>query len=122
MKGGKDNRDEKQLMIIIGEGEFDQDVLIMGNNFKLEYEELLEAYNRRQCAMVLIKNMVATSKGDQFLQAQHYTIFNKLVDEGVRACLLQLHNKLSSTRPTFKEINFILFVCTNFVFLFFGNF
>lgn len=54
-------------MIIDGEGEFDQDVLTMGNNFKLVYEELLEAYNRGQCVMVLIKNMVATSKGDQFL-------------------------------------------------------
>jgi hypothetical protein len=58
-------------MIINGEGDFDQDVLTMGNNFKLEYEQLLEAYNRGQCAMVLIKNMVVTSKGGRFLQAQH---------------------------------------------------
>jgi len=27
-------------------GEFDQDVLVLGNNFKIEYEQLLEAYNR----------------------------------------------------------------------------
>jgi hypothetical protein len=64
---GRDSRGQKQLMIINGEGEFDQDVLTMGNNFKLEYEQLLEAYNKGQCAMVLIKNMVATSKGNQFL-------------------------------------------------------
>jgi hypothetical protein len=59
VNGGRDNRGEKQLMIINGEGEFDQDVLTMGSNFKLEYQQLLEPYNRRQCAMVLIKNMVA---------------------------------------------------------------
>jgi hypothetical protein len=96
VKRGINSRVEKQLMIINGEVWFDQDVLTMGNNCKLKYEQLLEAYNRRQCAMVLIKNMVATSKGDRFLQAQHYIIFNKFVDEGVQACLLQLHNKLSS--------------------------
>jgi hypothetical protein len=32
-------------LIINGEGEFGQDVLVLGNNFKIEYEQLLEAYN-----------------------------------------------------------------------------
>jgi hypothetical protein len=27
------------------EGEFDQNVLALGNNFKIEYEQLLEVYN-----------------------------------------------------------------------------
>ncbi len=46
MRGGKNSRGEKQLMVTNGEKEFDQDVLTMGNNFRLEYEQLLEAYNR----------------------------------------------------------------------------
>jgi hypothetical protein len=46
-------------LIIDGESEFDQDVFALGNNFKTEYEELLEAYNEGQCAMVLIKNVAS---------------------------------------------------------------
>ncbi len=53
-------------MIMNWKGKFDEDVLMIGNNFKLKYEQVLEAYNKGQCAMVLIKNMVATSKGDWF--------------------------------------------------------
>lgn len=63
VRGGKNNKGEKQLMIIDGR-KFDQDVLAMGNNFKLEYEQLLKAYNGGQCTMVLIKNVVAISKRD----------------------------------------------------------
>jgi hypothetical protein len=32
-------------MIVDGEGKFDQNVLTMGNYFKLEYEQFLEIYN-----------------------------------------------------------------------------
>jgi hypothetical protein len=32
-------------LIVDGEGEFDQNVLVLGNNFKIEYEQLLEVYN-----------------------------------------------------------------------------
>jgi len=31
--------------------------------------------------MVLIKNVTTTSRGDQYLRAQHYTILTKVVDE-----------------------------------------
>jgi hypothetical protein len=31
--------------------------------------------------MVLIKSVTTTSKGDQYLKAQHYTILTKVVDE-----------------------------------------
>jgi hypothetical protein len=61
--------------------------------------------------MVLIKNVATTSKGDWFFLARHYTIFNKVVDEGVQTHLLQLHNTLSNTRPTFREVDFFFFVC-----------
>jgi hypothetical protein len=32
-------------LIANGEGEFDQDAFIIGNNFIIEYEQLFEAYN-----------------------------------------------------------------------------
>ncbi len=69
------------MLIIDGKGEFDQDALVLGNNFKTKYEELFEVYNGSQCAMVLIKNVTTTSKGNLYLKAQHYTILTKIVDE-----------------------------------------
>ncbi len=76
------------MLIIDGEGEFDPKVPAIGNNFKTKYEQLFEAYNGDQCAMVLIKNVTTmTSKGDQYLKAQHYTILTKVVDGAIQACL-----------------------------------
>jgi hypothetical protein len=51
-------------LITNGKREYDQDVIIFGNNFKIQYEQLLEAYNGSQCVMVLINNATTTSKGD----------------------------------------------------------
>jgi hypothetical protein len=67
-------------LISNGEGEFDQDIFVPGNNFRTEYE-LLEAYNGVQCVMVLIKNVTTTSQGDQYLKAQCYKILTKVVHE-----------------------------------------
>ncbi len=63
-KGNRDNKVEKQLLIANGEGEFDQDVFAFGNNFRIEYDQLFEAYNEGQCVMLLIKNVTTTSKGN----------------------------------------------------------
>jgi hypothetical protein len=41
----------------------------------------LEAYNGGHCAMVLIKNVTTTTKGNQYLRAQLYTILTKVMDE-----------------------------------------
>jgi hypothetical protein len=49
--------------------------------FRTKYEQLLEAYNGGHCAMVLIKNVITTTKGYQYLKAQHYTILIKVMDE-----------------------------------------
>jgi hypothetical protein len=51
------------LLIVDGKGKFDQNVLLLGNNFKTKYGQLFETYNGGQCVMVLIKN-VTTSKED----------------------------------------------------------
>jgi hypothetical protein len=37
VRGIRDSKGEKQLLIVDGEGEFDQDVLIIGNNFKTQF-------------------------------------------------------------------------------------
>jgi hypothetical protein len=36
---------EKKLLIVNGKGEFDQNVSVLGNNFKTKYEQLFKAYN-----------------------------------------------------------------------------
>ncbi len=97
-------------MIIDGEGEFDQDIFALCNNFRTKYEQLLKAYNGGHCEMVLIKN-VTTTKGDRHLEAQHYTILTKVVDKTTQTHLLQLHNKLSSAQSTFKKVNSFPFIC-----------
>jgi len=81
VRGVRDNKGEKKLLIIDGEGEFDQDVLTLGKNFIIKYEQLLEAYNGSHCTMVLIKNVTTTIKGDQYLRAQHYIILTKVVEK-----------------------------------------
>jgi hypothetical protein len=88
VRGVGDNRNEKKLLIVDGKGEFDPEVLAIGNNFKTEYEQLFEVYNGDQCAMVLIKNVTTrTSKGNQYLKAQHYTILTKVVDGAIQTRL-----------------------------------
>jgi hypothetical protein len=80
VRGVGDNKGEKKLLIISGKCEFDQNVLALSNNYKTKYEQLLKAYNGRHCGMVLIKNMITKTKGDQYLKTQHYTIITKIVD------------------------------------------
>jgi hypothetical protein len=65
VNGIGDSKGKKQLLITNGEGEFDQDIFALGNNYTTKYEQLLEAYNGGHCAMVLIKNVTTTiTKGD----------------------------------------------------------
>jgi hypothetical protein len=78
---------------------------------KQDMNIFFKAYNGGHGGMVLIKNVTTTTKGDQYLRAQHYTILIKVVDEATRTHFLQLHNKLSSVQSTFKESNFYPFLC-----------
>jgi hypothetical protein len=63
-----ESKHEKQ-MIANGEGELNQDVLVLGNQFKIKYDQLVEAKNYGQCAMVLVKNVTTTIISDRFLRA-----------------------------------------------------
>ncbi len=45
VRGVRDNRGEKTLLITDGKNEFDQDVFVLGNNFRTKYEQLFEVYN-----------------------------------------------------------------------------
>jgi hypothetical protein len=51
-------------LVVDGEGEFDQNIFALGNNFIIKYEQLFEAYNEGQCAMVLVKNVTKALKGE----------------------------------------------------------
>jgi hypothetical protein len=55
-------------LIIDGEHEFDQNVLTLGNNFRIEYEQFLEVSNGDHYAMVLIKNAIIATKGNRYLK------------------------------------------------------
>lgn len=50
-----------------GEGQFDQDVFVFGNQFKIEYNQLVKAKNSSQCVMVLVKNVTTITINNQFL-------------------------------------------------------
>jgi hypothetical protein len=54
-------------MIVNGEGQFDQDVIVFGNQFRIEYNQLVKAKNSSQCVMVLVKNVIAITINNQFL-------------------------------------------------------
>ncbi len=54
-------------MVVDDEGEFDQDVLVFGSLFRTKYDQLVEIKNADQCAMALVKNVIVTTMGDQFL-------------------------------------------------------
>jgi hypothetical protein len=116
VRGVKDNKGEKQLLIVNGKSEFDQVILAFGKKFKTKYEQLFEAYNEGHLQNGFNQNVTTTTKGDQYLMAQHYTILTKVVDEAIQTHLLQLHNKLSNVQSTFKEVNSYPFLCINFVF------
>jgi hypothetical protein len=60
--------------------------------------------------MVLIKNVTITSKGNQYLMAQHYTILTKVINETTWVHLLKSHNKLSSVQSAFKKVNSFSFL------------
>jgi hypothetical protein len=57
VRGVRDNKGEKQLSITNGEGEFDQNILAFGNNFKIKHEQFFKVYNGGHYGMVLIKNV-----------------------------------------------------------------
>jgi hypothetical protein len=66
-RGGGVNSHEKQLMVIDDEGEFNQDIFAFESSFKTDYDQLVKIKNVNQCAMVLVKDVIATTTSDQFL-------------------------------------------------------
>jgi hypothetical protein len=74
-------------MIVNKEGKFNKDVLAMGNNFIIKYEQLMETYNERQYTMVLIKNL-ATIKFFFFLKTQYYKKNSKVMGKGIQGHFL----------------------------------
>jgi hypothetical protein len=42
IKSGGESSHERQLMVANCEGEFEQDILVFGNSFKNEYDQLVE--------------------------------------------------------------------------------
>jgi len=91
-------------MIVDCESQFDQIVFAFSDQFKTKYDQLVEAKNFNQCVMVLVKNVIAIIVDNWSFQTQPYTILSKMVDDSVKAQLLQLHIKLFGHQPLVKEV------------------
>jgi hypothetical protein len=83
---------------------YDQDVISIGTHLKEEYEHIVKTYQSGQCTMILIKNVSITKYGDRHMHADNFTIFTKVVEEVVRARLINLHNKFTKNQPSVKEV------------------
>jgi hypothetical protein len=99
------------LLIANGKNEFNQNIFAFSSNFITKYDQLLKACTESQFDMLLIKNMITTSKGYWYLKAQHYTILTKVVGETIQAHLLQLDSKLWNAQPTLKELSLFPILC-----------
>ncbi len=68
IRDGK-SKHEKKLMIANGEGEFNQDVLVLGNQFKIEYDQLVEAKNYGQILYINCLFYASVCRGPKMSQA-----------------------------------------------------
>jgi hypothetical protein len=79
-------------------------VISIGTHLKEEYEHIVEIYQSGQCTMILMKNVTITKYGDRYLHADNFTILGKVVEEDVRARLIDLHNKFTGNQPPVREV------------------
>ncbi|KAG0595196.1 hypothetical protein M758_UG148100 [Ceratodon purpureus] len=73
-----------QVVVADGIKEGDYDILAFSDQFKLEYEQIVEAFNNGLCVMVLFKNFSTTLSGDKYLITRNHTIITPVVDESTR--------------------------------------
>lgn len=64
--------------------------------------------------MILITNVIVTSKGDRHLKGQSYIIFTTMIDEIVRVQLTKLHKRFTTTWPSIRKVsNIFLYLKIN---------
>lgn len=76
-----------QVVVADGCSEKDHDVLAFTDQFRAEYEQVVEAFRNGLCVLVLFKNISSTQSGDKYLITKPYTIVTPVVDENSRKAL-----------------------------------
>ena len=98
-----------QLLIADGDTENDNDIIALGPQFQVEYNQIVEAFNNGLCIMVLFKNITISQTGDRYLCTNASTIISTVVDNFVQEQLKAIHSKLCvMTQISSREV-WILF-------------
>jgi hypothetical protein len=105
-----------QVVVADGIKDGDYDVLAFSDQFKIEYEQVVDAFNNGLCVMVLFKNISMTQSGDKYLVTRNHTIITPVVDESTRAELQRVFEKIGKkTMTACKSVSFkhfkTFFIC-----------
>ena len=98
-----------QLLIADGDTEIDNDIVALGPQFQVEYNQIVEAFNNGLCVMVLFKNITISQTGDRYLCTNASTIISTVVDNFVQEQLKAIHSKLCVTTQISNKEVWILF-------------
>ena len=98
-----------QLLVADGDTENDNNIVALGPQFQVEYNQIVEAFNNGLCVMVLFKNITISQIGDRYLCTNASTIISTVVDNFVQEQLKAIHSKLYVTIQIFSRKVWILF-------------
>ncbi len=101
---------KNNLWLLIMKVNLIKDIFIFGSMFKIIYDKLVEIKNVGQCVIVLVKNVIPTTMGDWFLQAQWATLyFPKSLMKGSKHGWLSYTPNWQTTNLLWERYNFKLF-------------
>ena len=99
-----------QLLVLDGDTEDDNDIVALGSQFQVEYNQILEAFNNGLYVMVLFKNITISQTGNQYLRIDADTIISTMVDNFVQKQLKAIHSKLYvTTQISSKEVWILIY-------------
>lgn len=78
----------------------DYDVLAFTDQFKVEYEQVVEAFNNGLCVMILFKNIATTKSGDKYLITKTHTIITPVEDDSTKKALQDVFEKMGKKTTT----------------------
>lgn len=92
-----------QIVLVDGCTKYNHDTLVFSDNFQGEYNQIVEAFNSRQCVMALFKNISTIQIGDWYFVMRCYNIISTIVDDFFHMQLQVIHKKISNKAPTSRE-------------------
>lgn len=95
-----------QVVVADGCSDKDYDVLAFTDQFKSEYEQVVDAFANGMCVMVLFKNISITQSGDKYLITKNHTIVTPVADESTRLLLQDVFVKMGKkTQQACKTVS-----------------